>query len=357
MISDRSEPAPQEGVPTSVHLPPINHDPARKNVRATRTKLHPADKNVLPAPANVHPRRRIVVSAQTNDSPRRSNVRLIAKDIRPARADDRSGKVNRRRSGQGRTGPMSVVCLDRCAGGARRGMGDRQGDAMSHSFFLGTDAEVLSGSRAFSAKINAAWADYGLLESQALAYAELNAIYEQAYLKAIAPGTRTRGTVIAKRDAKAKLKVMASDLAKIIAGQVQVSDAQRQNLSLSVRKPREPVGAPGKPFLFRWTLTTIGSLDLQWKCKHPPGASGTTYKISRRINGESTFTFLGVTGRRRFSDVTVPAGTASVTYQVQAIRSTKVGEIADFNVNFGVNTHDAAFLAAVAASTPTRMAA
>jgi hypothetical protein len=127
-------------------------------------------------------------------------------------------------------------------------------------------------------------------------------------------------------------------------------------LGLSVRKTREAVGEPGKPYNLHWTLTSLGSLDLQWKCKQPRGASGTTYKVSRRINGESTFTFLGITGRRRFSDITVAAGTASVTYQLQAIRSTKVGEVADFNVNFGVNAGHAALLAATA-KTMTHMAA
>lgn len=221
-------------------------------------------------------------------------------------------------------------------------MGHRQGDP------LGTDAEVSSGSQTFSAKINAAWADYGLLESQALAYAQLNAIYQQAYLKAMAPGMRTRVTVSEKRDAKVKLKAMASDLAKIIAGQAQVSDAQRLALGLSVRKPREPMGAPGKPYELRWTLTSIGSLDLRWRCKQPSGASGTTYKVSRRVDGESAFSFLGVAGRRRFSDVTVPVGAASVAYEIQAIRSTKVGETAEFTVHFGVSAAHAALAAASA---------
>jgi hypothetical protein len=227
---------------------------------------------------------------------------------------------------------------------------------MSHSFFLGTDAEVYVRSRFFALKINAAWADYGLTESQALAYAELDARYAEAYRAAVSPQTRTSANVVAKREAKAKLKVMASSLAKVIAGQ-DVSDAQRIQLGLSVRKPRRPVGAPGKPYDLRWTLTGSGSLDLQWKCAHPPGASGTTYKISRRINEERAFSLLAIVGRRRFSDITVAAGTASVTYQIQAIRSTKVGEIADFNVNFGVSAGHAALLAAAEVINASRLAA
>ena len=45
---------------------------------------------------------------------------------------------------------------------------------------------------------------------------------------------------------------------------------------------------------------------------------------------------IGASGTRSFVDATVPAGTPTVTYQVQAARSTAVGLAAQFVVNFGV---------------------
>jgi len=50
------------------------------------------------------------------------------------------------------------------------------------------------------------------------------------------------------------------------------------------------------------------------------------------------FTYLGGTGMKEFTDATIPAGSAQVTYQIQATRTTAVGPWAQFNVNFGVSS-------------------
>ncbi|HTL27757.1 MAG TPA: hypothetical protein VL282_00990, partial [Tepidisphaeraceae bacterium] len=42
-------------------------------------------------------------------------------------------------------------------------------------------------------------------------------------------------------------------------------------------------------------------------------------------------------GGKQFVDNTIPAGSAEVRYQVQAARSTTVGEVAEFNVSLGVS--------------------
>ena len=41
---------------------------------------------------------------------------------------------------------------------------------------------------------------------------------------------------------------------------------------------------------------------------------------------------------RRFVDLTVPAGVPSVMYQIQGVRSTSVGDAAEFIVNFGTTS-------------------
>src|SRR5687767_11666256 len=121
--------------------------------------------------------------------------------------------------------PAAAGPARRCAPGGRRASGgERKGPAMGRSFFLGTDAELYTGSKAFSSQITATPTAFGLTAANASAYAALNSAYEAAYLAANNAETRTKGAVQAKRDAKIALKAMASDLAKIIDGTATVTD-------------------------------------------------------------------------------------------------------------------------------------
>lgn len=209
---------------------------------------------------------------------------------------------------------------------------------MGKSFFLGTDAELYAGSAAFSAQITATPTSFGLVAAQATAYAALNAAYATAYLAATNPLTRTKGAIEGKDAAKASLKIMASDLAKIIDGTATVTDQQKANLGLSVRATPTPRPAPGMPTDFRVELFQNGSIGLKWKCANPAGAPGPVYQVWRRTGTTGEFICLGGAGERRFLDGTVPAGAASVTYRIQAARSTAVGPWADFTVSFGVTS-------------------
>jgi hypothetical protein len=101
-------------------------------------------------------------------------------------------------------------------------------------------------------------------------------------------------------------------------------------------KKRSPIAAPGTPFGFTVALDVNGRVTLKWKCKNPRGTSGTMYHVWRRI-GRAKFEYLGLSGGKQFVDNTIPAGSAEVRYQVQAARSTTVGEVAEFNVSLGVS--------------------
>ncbi|HYE19516.1 MAG TPA: fibronectin type III domain-containing protein [Tepidisphaeraceae bacterium] len=97
-----------------------------------------------------------------------------------------------------------------------------------------------------------------------------------------------------------------------------------------------PVGNPGTPTNFKVALNGDGSIRATWKCANPPGSTGTMYLINRRVAG-GEWAQLGGSGTKSFVDATLPAGAASVTYQIQAVRSTAVGAAAQFVVNFGVS--------------------
>lgn len=120
----------------------------------------------------------------------------------------------------------------------------------------------------------------------------------------------------------------------------------------------QPMGPLGKPSDFTCELGTTGALKLKWKCTNPRGATGATYQIWRRIGSVGQFEFLVGVGAKKFTDATVPAGSTQVQYQIQAVRSTSVGEFALFIVNFGSDTATPpTVVEATPTSTPTRIAA
>lgn len=105
--------------------------------------------------------------------------------------------------------------------------------------------------------------------------------------------------------------------------------------SLTAPAKASPIGAPGTPTEFTYTLDARGALKLRWKCKNPRGSVGTMYQVSRRLGFDGPLVQLGLSGTKRFIDDTIPAGASQIVYQIQAIRSTAVGPAALFNVNFG----------------------
>lgn len=98
-----------------------------------------------------------------------------------------------------------------------------------------------------------------------------------------------------------------------------------------------PMPPPGQPTNLTVTLTPAdGALMLRWKVTNPPGASGTSYIVRRRLPGESEFSFIGVSGKKEFIDDTLLAGPDSVQYTVQGQRSDSSGPLSEiFTVNFG----------------------
>ena len=207
---------------------------------------------------------------------------------------------------------------------------------MGLSFYITRKYVVLrTASQAFSDKINSAAASYGLTDLQAEDYRALNDDYAVKFQIAAAPGTRTKGTILARNDAAALLKAKAAQLAKIIAGTQTVTNEQKLALGLSVRAPRSPKPPPGTCSDFKVMLLGDGSVRLTWRANNPTRMTGVTYQIWRRFGSAGEFSFIGASGEKKFIDSTIPAGTAQVQYQVRGIRSTGAGEWAQHNVNFG----------------------
>ncbi len=103
-------------------------------------------------------------------------------------------------------------------------------------------------------------------------------------------------------------------------------------------------------------LAATGALELRGNVRIPK-ARPAQHQLWRRVGGTGDFAFLAGVGAKKFTDNTVPAGSSQVTYQVQAVRSTAVGEFAQFNVNFGVSGGTGAMTAFVTESAPAKLAA
>lgn len=205
---------------------------------------------------------------------------------------------------------------------------------MANSFFNGKKlADLYAGSLTFSEMITATPLVFGLTAPLAAEYAALHSSFADLYLQALAPDTRTKPVIIGRNNAAAVLRARAAELAKLIEGTATVTDQQRASLGLSVRKVPAPRPAPGQPGNFGVRLAGDGSLEVTWKCKSHGG--GTMYQCFRRDTPDGDFVFVAATGQKRLIDATIPTGTTSVTYQIQAVRSTAGGPWAQFNVTFG----------------------
>jgi hypothetical protein len=105
------------------------------------------------------------------------------------------------------------------------------------------------------------------------------------------------------------------------------------------RKDPSTAPPPGQPSnISVELLAPSGAVQLRWKCANPSGTQGTSYIVRRKLPAESTFTFVGVTGEKRFVDNSFTAGPDSVQYTVQAQRADSAGlESEIFTVRFGRN--------------------
>src|SRR5690606_14072953 len=97
---------------------------------------------------------------------------------------------------------------------------------------------------------------------------------------------------------------------------------------------KAPAPPPGQPYDFAAVLLQNGTLDLTWKCGNSK-RSGAVYHIYRKDDVTGRFILLGGQTVRKFNDTQVPSGVATLTYRIQAVRASGVGQDGEFNVNFG----------------------
>jgi len=201
-------------------------------------------------------------------------------------------------------------------------------------------ADVLAWCQSHTAAWTANAAAIGLSPAQASAFSTATTALATAVANQNLARQASEVATQAAVDAYAALKSVLGDNVRLIRAfaEVQVKPSVVYGLA-EIPPPAAPtpMPPPGQPTDLLVTLTPAsGNLLLRWKCGNPPGASGTSYVVRRRLPGESGFSFLGISGKKEFSDTTVTAGPDWVQYTVQGQRSDSTGPLSEvFIVNFG----------------------
>jgi len=130
------------------------------------------------------------------------------------------------------------------------------------------------------------------------------------------------------------------DLIKAIKAFAETSNDPNVYVLANVPPPADPTpaGDPGTPTNITTFLSTIGHIKLAWKATDAAASSGAYVIIERRLNDEQTFTLLGTTGTKTFTDTTVPLGTRQATYVITPKRGDRTGAPSNqVTVQFGVD--------------------
>ncbi|QOJ14759.1 MAG: hypothetical protein HRU75_08955 [Planctomycetia bacterium] len=180
----------------------------------------------------------------------------------------------------------------------------------------------------------------GLTSAQATAFTTATTAAANALLSQQQTRQEALVATQAAQEAFSELRSSAGDVVRLIRAFAESQGKPSIVYNLAQIPPPAtpaPMPPPGQPTDLTITLTPAdGALQLRWKCVNPPGASGTSYLIRRRLPGQSEWTFLGVSGRKDFVDDTLNAGPDSVQYTVQGQRSGSTGPLsAVFTVYFG----------------------
>jgi hypothetical protein len=130
--------------------------------------------------------------------------------------------------------------------------------------------------------------------------------------------------------ANTKVSNLRKNIAACIRSIVTFADAAADPMAIFAlaqidpTSPPTPSQPPGTPSNITATLDNEGNVTLKWKCINPPGGN-VVYSVMRRDDSSGDLTQIGVIGPRMFTDDSIPAGSASVQYQIRAFRGQMAG--------------------------------
>lgn len=81
-----------------------------------------------------------------------------------------------------------------------------------------------------------------------------------------------------------------------------------------------PAPAPGEPYDLVASIDNNGNVVLTFKAENAQSHTGVFFEVRRKLDGQSSFTLVGSTGTKGFTDQGIQSGTASAVYNVTARR-------------------------------------
>lgn len=116
---------------------------------------------------------------------------------------------------------------------------------MSKSYLPSKEADLVTWTGTFSAKLSATPLVFSLTPAQATAYETVQKDWATAYATYQDPATKTKPNLQIKRAAKTAVTEMTRELARIVQASPTVSDSARAELGLPVHKTEPtPIGIP-----------------------------------------------------------------------------------------------------------------
>jgi hypothetical protein len=157
----------------------------------------------------------------------------------------------------------------------------------------------------------------------------------------------------ATQNYKDKAKTMRGNASPIIANiknfadNAPVPQTVYDAANVSPKSPAVPAPPPSMPINIKRVVEPDGSVTLRWDATGPVG---TIYNVTRKLTGETSFTFVGQGdgSDKSFNDATVPPGTTTATFLIQGVRGPTTGPLSNPIVVF-FGTADGAGAGAAAA--------
>lgn len=164
---------------------------------------------------------------------------------------------------------------------------------------------------------------FGLTAADAAALKATGVLLRNAQTAAGNARQAAKNATLALNNAVRDARRQASDDINIIKTFAQTSDdpGVYALAGINAPSPRSEVPAPNAPFDLVAELTTDGSILLRWKARQVAG--GVLYSVRRSIDSVNELILLDTVGEKEFLDETIPEGTRSITYSVQAKRGNK----------------------------------
>jgi hypothetical protein len=115
---------------------------------------------------------------------------------------------------------------------------------MYKSFIPASDVGARDWGDNFTDLVTLDFAVYGITEEQSLALSAAFTAYDTDLTKALNPATRGVASIFAKDQSKTAFVELARELARIIQARPTITDQQKLDLGLTVRKQRSPIEPP-----------------------------------------------------------------------------------------------------------------